>query len=72
MYFYFADGGSGHIQSLLAGVALAVIATLFMTVGIVCDIIAANRVMLEDIRYRQLRQEIGDSAGRQKSDPRSK
>jgi glycosyltransferase involved in cell wall biosynthesis len=58
MYFYFMGDGSGHVQSLLAGVALAVIAALSLTVGIVCDIIAANRLLLEDIRYRLLKQEL--------------
>jgi glycosyltransferase involved in cell wall biosynthesis len=54
LYFYVTDGGAGHIQSLiLAGILLAV-ATILFAVGILADLIAANRSLLEDIRARDL------------------
>ena len=54
LYFYFTDGGAGHVQSLvLSGVLLAV-ATILFSVGVLADLIAANRVLLEDIRAREL------------------
>lgn len=54
VYFYFTDGGAGHVQSLvLAGVMLAM-ATILFAVGILADLIAANRSLLEDIRAREL------------------
>lgn len=66
MYFFFTDGGSGHVQSLLVGVVLSVTAALLMLVGVVCDVIAANRVMLEDIRYRLLRRDIEETRARER------
>ncbi|MEW9920640.1 glycosyltransferase family 2 protein [Marimonas sp. MJW-29] len=54
LYFYATDGGAGHVQSLvLAGVMLAM-ATILFAVGILADLIAANRTLLEDIRAREL------------------
>lgn len=54
LYFYAADGGAGHVQSLvLAGVMLAM-ATILFAVGIIADLISANRTLLEDIRAREL------------------
>ena len=72
MYFFFTDGGAGHVQSLLAGVALAVIAAILVMVGIVCDIIAANRMMLEDIRHRLLRWELDAISERKQPKTRKK
>lgn len=54
LYFYATDGGAGHVQSLvLAGVMLAM-ATILFAVGIIADLISANRSLLEDIRAREL------------------
>lgn len=54
LYFYATDGGAGHVQSLvLAGVMLAM-ATILFAVGIIADLISANRTLLEDIRAREL------------------
>jgi hypothetical protein len=53
LYFYVTQGGSGHIQSLaLAGGLISVGAIVAMG-GLVADLTAANRVLLEDIRARQ-------------------
>jgi glycosyltransferase involved in cell wall biosynthesis len=47
--------GQGHIQSLvLSGALLATAVVLFMA-GVLADLIAANRTLLEDIRARQLK-----------------
>ncbi len=47
IYFYFADGGSGHVQSLILGGALVVIAALAFLIGLVADLIGWNRQLLE-------------------------
>ena len=53
--YYVRGGGQGHIQSLvLSGALLATAVVLFMA-GILADLIAANRMLLEDIRARQLK-----------------
>ncbi len=64
LYFYATDGGAGHVQSLiLAGILLAV-ATILFAVGILADLIAANRSLLEDIRARELLRRDGPTGGR--------
>ena len=51
----FAMGdGSGNVQSLVLAAALMAMATVFFAVGILADLIAANRSLLEDIRAREL------------------
>ena len=50
LYFYFVDGGAGHIQSvILAGVLLV---TGFQTclIALIADLLAVNRVLLEKIK----------------------
>lgn len=54
IYFYATDGGSGHIQSLVLSGVLLAMATILLAVGILADLIAANRTLLEDIRAREL------------------
>jgi glycosyltransferase involved in cell wall biosynthesis len=56
---YYAMGeGSGHIQSLVISGALLGSAAIVQIGGLLADVIAANRSLLEDIRARQLRSEI--------------
>jgi glycosyltransferase involved in cell wall biosynthesis len=54
VYFYATDGGAGHIQSLVLSGVLLAMATIMFAVGILADLIAANRSLLEDIRAREL------------------
>ena len=52
LYFYFTDGGSGHIQSLIL-VALLIIVGFFLgVVGLVADLISVNRQLLEKLNWR--------------------
>ena len=62
LYFFLTSGGAGHVQSLLLAAVLAIAATIFFIAGAISDLIAANRVLLEEIRMRLLRQEIGNVA----------
>jgi glycosyltransferase involved in cell wall biosynthesis len=55
---YFSGGGSGHIQSLVLSSILIVTAMIIYAAGIISDIVAANRILLEEIRMRLLRGEI--------------
>ena len=54
LVFFAAGDGSGHIQSLVLAAALLAMATVFVAVGILADMIAANRSLLEDVRAREL------------------
>ena len=67
LYFFTIGQGEGHIQSLiLSGVLLS---AGFQTglVAFLADVIAANRRLLEDVRYMQLKER--DQQGRRISDP---
>lgn len=55
---YFVTGGTGHVQSLILASILSVTAMIIYAAGIVSDLIASNRVLLEEIRMRILRAEI--------------
>ena len=51
---YAMGDGSGHVQSLILAAALLAMATVLAAVGVLADMIAANRSLLEDIRAREL------------------
>ena len=52
LYFYFTTvGPTGHVQSLILSWALLTIATVFFALGIIWDLIAKNRKLIEDNLY---------------------
>jgi glycosyltransferase involved in cell wall biosynthesis len=55
---YLAGDGQGHVQSLILAAVLLVTAVVVYASGILADLVAANRVLLEEIRMRQLRAEV--------------
>lgn len=57
LYAYAAGGGAGHVQSLILTAILSIASVLLLVAGVLADVIAANRVLLEDIRIRMLAQE---------------
>jgi len=61
LFNFLADGGAGHIQSLILAAILIVTAMIVFVAGVLSDLTAANRVLLEEIRMRQLRAEIDRS-----------
>ncbi len=55
---YFIMGtGTGHVQSLILGCTLIIIGFLTFMIGVVSDVIAANRKILEDTQYHARRME---------------
>ena len=58
-YFLTAAGPVGKLQSLLAGAILVAMGLMLGLIGIVSDLISANRQLVEDIQYRVRRMEIG-------------
>ena len=62
-YIYFMITGlgtaGGHIQSLLLSVLLILLGAIIGVVGLLADIIAANRRILEDIRYETRKSSFG-------------
>jgi len=52
LYLYVTiDGPTGHVQSLILSGAFLTIATVFFALGIIGDLIAKNRKLLEDQLY---------------------
>ena len=56
LYFYFTDGGEGHIQSLILGSVLLGSGIFLVIIGLIADLISVNRKILEqiDLRLRQI------------------
>jgi glycosyltransferase involved in cell wall biosynthesis len=57
LWFYFTDGGAGHIQSVIIGALLAGAGLFLVVVGLLADLVAVNRQLLEDIEWRVRRME---------------
>ena len=56
LWFYAHGDGGGHVQSLVIGGALLVLGTLVAIMGMVADLVAANRKLMEEnlVRTRKL------------------
>lgn len=52
LYFYFNNDGQGHLQSLLLAAVLMIVGFQVLLIGLVADVISANRKLLEDLLYR--------------------
>ena len=52
LYFYFTGEGDGHIQSLILSAILLISGFQTILVAFLADVLAANRKMLEDMKYQ--------------------
>lgn len=52
LVYYIGGDGAGHIQSLILASSLSIVGVLTMVIGLLADIISANRKLLEDVQYR--------------------
>jgi glycosyltransferase involved in cell wall biosynthesis len=52
LYYYYFGDGTGHLQSLLLSAVLLIVGFQIMLMGLVADVISANRKLLEDLVYR--------------------
>lgn len=57
MFYYFAGRGGGHTQSLMLACTLLIIGFITFVIGMLADVISANRKILEDAQYRIKRME---------------
>ncbi len=62
LWFWVQGDGSGHVQSLVLGGALLVLGTLVAILGMVADLVAANRKLMEEnlVRTRKLEDMLRD------------
>lgn len=58
VYFYFTDKGAGHIQSLILAAVLLILGFQIGVIGLISDLIFANRKLIEDLLYRVRRMEL--------------
>lgn len=63
LYYYFTGDGVGHIQSLVIAGAMLVISVLLVVLGILGELLAVNRSLIEDLleRVRTLEIARGES-----------
>ena len=52
LYFYIFGTGAGHVQSLILAAVLLVVGFQILILGLVADLLAANRRLMEDTLYR--------------------
>lgn len=62
MYFWLAESGDGHIQSLTLGGVLLIMGFLAYLIGLVADLISFNRQLLEMTLERVRRMELSAQA----------
>lgn len=58
LVYYFAGRGGGHTQSLMLACTLLIIGFVTFVIGMLADVISANRKILEDIQYHLKRNEF--------------
>lgn len=66
LYFYLASGGGGHVQSVILASLCVTLGMLLFMMGLIGDLIATNRKLLEKINYRltNLPEKNGDQGQR--------
>jgi glycosyltransferase involved in cell wall biosynthesis len=52
LYYYFRDGGEGHVQSLIFASILLGMGFQTMLVAFLADLLAVNRRLMEDVQFR--------------------
>jgi glycosyltransferase involved in cell wall biosynthesis len=61
LIFYIQGEGDGHVQSLVIGAALIAAGTVVLTGAFLADLIAANRMLLAEVRMRLYRSELEEA-----------
>lgn len=59
LVYYFSGAGAGHIQSLILASMLITIAVLCGVIGLLGDVISANRKLLEEIQFELRKMDYG-------------
>jgi len=63
LIFMFAGNSGGHVQSLILAAILILMGVQSIVTGLLSDIIAANRKLLEDVQYRVRKMETSEKNG---------
>lgn len=51
LVFYFSGNSAGHVQSLILACTLMIIGFMTFVIGLLADVISANRKIMEDVQY---------------------
>lgn len=65
--YYCAGRGNGHTQSLMLACTLLIIGFVTFVIGMLADVISANRKILEDVQYHVKKQEYGREPGQKEN-----
>lgn len=57
--FFFTGSGAGHVQSLILASMSIIIAVLCAVIGLLADVISANRKLLEEIQFKLRQMDYG-------------
>ncbi|MCE5342353.1 MAG: glycosyltransferase family 2 protein [Eubacteriales bacterium] len=71
LVYYLQGSGAGHIQSLILTSILLLMGVLTWVVGLLADITAANRKILEDIQFRVRKLDYLEDGTAKKADPKA-
>jgi glycosyltransferase involved in cell wall biosynthesis len=58
VYYFLLGGGAGHIQSLILAAVLSIVGFQVLLIGLIADLVAFNRKMLEETLLRTRRAEL--------------
>lgn len=61
LFYFFHGQGGGHVQSLILASMLIIIAVLAGVIGLLAELISANRKLLEEVQYEVRRLNYGKS-----------
>ena len=64
LYYYLNGAGQGHLQSLLLSAVLMIVGFQVLLIGLVADVISANRKLTEELLYRVRSSELTGWAGK--------
>ena len=62
-YFWWLGDIRGHLQSAILSVLLLILGFQTLQWGVMADLIASNRKLIEDLLYRVRKMELGDKSG---------
>ncbi|MCL4459602.1 MAG: glycosyltransferase family 2 protein [Chloroflexi bacterium] len=66
LYYYFTGTGAGHVQSLILAAVFLIVGFQVFLIGLLADLIAANRRLLEEILYKVRNLEVQNQSGGEK------
>lgn len=60
LYFYFTGNRVGHVQSLILAAMLIIVGFQVVMIGLLADVLASNRKLLEEVVYRMRRRDADE------------